>query len=305
MVNQNRHIICCPKFIVDLNSCRDLFPVVFVLKAVKSSLPSLIAILVVQFAACELAIAGGRETTAPARGNQSFSSQVINDYHYYYAASSFSRVLVTLGITAVFANTAIDEEIFQEHFRSEFNNSESSELFSSANDFGDYTQLVYAAPLYLGAMWLGNAFGGEGSGDNVITIWGNRSLRTLLLGAPQQLVLSYATGAHRPDEGESNWHPFNDDNGVSGHAFFGAVPLLTAARLTTNNFAKYALYAASTLPGLARVKRNSHYMSQVVLGWSLAYFSSASVFADKSDKKTNIGVYSRDNNVLIGIEIGF
>ena len=41
-----------------------------------------------------------------------------------------------------------------------------------------------------------------------------------------------ATGASRPADGQgSHWHMFNDNNGVSGHAFIGAIPFLAAAEM--------------------------------------------------------------------------
>ena len=81
----------------------------------------------------------------------------------------------------------------------------------------------------------------------VVGEWGSRSLRTFAVGAPPLYVLQLATGASRPADGHgSHWHWFNDNNGVSGHAFIGAVPFLAAAEMVENPWAKGSLYVCST-----------------------------------------------------------
>ena len=233
-----------------------------------------------------------------------FFNQVSADYRRYYSGSAVTQMLVAFGVAGVFANTSIDGNFLKNY--SENHNGDADRLFDNSNDFGDYSQLNYSVPLYLGAMWLGQSLlRNSGGKAGIVETWGNRSLRTLLLGAPQQLVLSYATGANRPEEGGSGWNPFHDNNGVSGHAFFGAVPLITAAQMTTNKFAKYSLYAASVLPGLARINNEKHYLSQALLGWSLAYFSSNAVFYGDQEDDTNIGVYTKGRDIFLGIEINF
>jgi hypothetical protein len=100
-----------------------------------------------------------------------------------------------------------------------------------------------------------------------------------LVGAPPLYCLQWAIGASRPGESsaESSWKPFQDSNGVSGHAFVGAVPFLSAAKMSDGILAKSAFYAGSTLCGWSRINDDSHYASQVVLGWCLAYASASAV----------------------------
>jgi len=62
------------------------------------------------------------------------------------------------------------------------------------------------------------------------------------------------TGASRPSEGDSKWRPLKDSNGLSGHAFIGAVPFITAAKMNDNPYIKTILYGFSVLPGLTRIK---------------------------------------------------
>ncbi len=97
-------------------------------------------------------------------------------------------------------------------------------------------------------------------------------LRSILVGGPPLLVLQWATGGARPTETDesSEWRPFHDNNGVSGHSFMGAIPFLSAAKMADNIWIKGSFYAASTLPGISRVNDDAHYFSQAFLGKSFA-----------------------------------
>ncbi len=105
--------------------------------------------------------------------------------------------------------------------------------------------------------------------------WGVRSLRAVLVGAPPLLFLQRALGSTRPSDPDahSHWQPFDDSNGVSGHAFIGAVPFLTAGRMTDSVWIRMLFYMTSTLPGWSRVNDDDHYLSQATLGWWLAWLA--------------------------------
>lgn len=119
----------------------------------------------------------------------------------------------------------------------------------------------------------------EGTPLAVTGEWGERSLRTVLVGGPPMLALQYGIGASRPDElhSASHWEPFQDANAVSGHAFMGAIPFLSAAKMTDRPLLKGALIFGSVLPGFSRFNDEDHYASQVVLGWSMAYLAASAV----------------------------
>jgi hypothetical protein len=103
------------------------------------------------------------------------------------------------------------------------------------------------------------------------------------VGAPALLLLAAATGGDRPTEGDSNWGAFNNFHGVSGHAYFTAVPFITAAKMSENPYQKAIFYGLSTLTGISRVNDDKHYFSHVALGWYLAYLSCAVV--EKGDDR--------------------
>ena len=96
------------------------------------------------------------------------------------------------------------------------------------------------------------------------------------------LFMQACLGASRPDEQtyESRWQPFADNNAVSGHAFVGAMPFLTAGRMLEQHDRPYmagCLYFCSTLPAWSRVNDDAHYFSQACLGWWMAYLACRAV----------------------------
>ena len=93
------------------------------------------------------------------------------------------------------------------------------------------------------------------------------------------LLMQWVVGGSRPGEAHSgsHWEPFQDDNGVSGHAFMGAIPFLNAANMTDNRWLRAGCYLGSGMAGLSRINDDSHYTSQAVLGWWMAYLAARSV----------------------------
>ncbi len=70
---------------------------------------------------------------------------------------------------------------------------------------------------------------------------------------------------------------FRDNNGISGHAFMGALPFITAAKMSDDLRVKLFFYAGSALTPLSRVNDNAHYPSQVALGWWMAYLAASAI----------------------------
>jgi len=111
----------------------------------------------------------------------------------------------------------------------------------------------------------------------------DRTFRGYLVGAPALLILQPTLGAGRPTMGSSHWHPFRRANAVSGHAFIGAVPFITAAQMTDEPCMKGVLYALSGFTAWSRVNDDAHYLSQAILGWYLAYLSVRAVSATEEN----------------------
>jgi membrane-associated phospholipid phosphatase len=193
---------------------------------------------------------------------------VRQDYQRFYSWSNLVDFGAGLGVAGVMANTSVDEEI-QEWYQGDIRDTVSDNVSSNIKWTGNYKVTV---PIFLGAALLGEV-GGSSALISIPGKWGRTSLRALLVGEPVLLGFQRGLGASRPVEGGSEWDPFNDDNGVSGHGFVGAIPFLTAAKMSDNRLLKGLFYIGSALPAWSRVNDNQHYPSQALLGWWLAYLS--------------------------------
>jgi hypothetical protein len=236
--------------------------------------PKLISLLLLLIPASSFAQTSSEEL--------SFTDLMKADFRYHYSARPLTEVAVGFGVTGLLANSSADENI-QQLFRDKLQGDAGDSLADLFTTVGDVSHPLYSIPIYLGTMWIG---GYSGEAESAAARWGANSLRGLLIGTPELLVLQNVAGGQRPEDGEPGWTPFDGDAGVSGHAFSGAVPIITAARMTDKRWLKYTLYVTSTLPGLARVYDDQHYFSQTFMGWWLAYVAAKTVehtnFGDKS-----------------------
>jgi hypothetical protein len=200
--------------------------------------------------------------------------KVLEDYRNFYSCESLTWTAAAFGAGALMANTGFDttmQNAWQEGVRP----TDVGTFFSDCKVIGEGK---YALPIFGAAALTGVLLEGRPGGD-IVGEWGSRSLRIFVVGGPPVYLLQLATGASRPGEGSagSQWHFFNDNNGVSGHAFVGAIPFLAAAEMVENPWAKGTLYVCSTFVGFSRMTDNAHYPSQAFLGWYLAFASSLAV----------------------------
>ena len=236
----------------------------------------LLSCLLLQACAHSPAATGPGETQAGAL--EALGNRIQQDYRTAYSYEGLARVLPPVAVHGVLANTSLDRDI-RDHWQDHWRHPDRDQLAEDWIKVGDYSQNRYALPLYSLGM-LAGGYRGQPT-DGRLATWSERSLRTNLLGAPQAWALTYALGTHRPTVGTSGWQPWNDNDGVSGHSFYGAVPFLTAARMSDGPAWRYSLYALSTLPGIARIHVNKHYTSQAWLGWAIAFHASGIVAAEK------------------------
>jgi hypothetical protein len=199
--------------------------------------------------------------------------KVLEDYRNFYSCDGLVCLTAAFGTGALMANTGFDTTM-QTAWMDGVKPTDVGNFFLNCKDIGEGR---YALPVFGAAAVTGIILEGNPSGD-IVGEWGSRSLRMFVVGAPPIYVLQLATGASRPVDGNgSQWHMFNDNNGVSGHAFIGAIPFLAAAEMVENPWAKGGLYVCSTFVGFSRMTDNAHYPSQVFLGWYLAFASSVAV----------------------------
>jgi hypothetical protein len=222
--------------------------------------------------------ADGESRQPPTAEEASLMASMWGDCCNYYSPPSLAGLALGIGVAAILANSDLDHKIQydgQEDARFE----ESDEWSHVTKTLGEGYVVL---PIYLSAMILDSMFRDDFRGG-IVAVWGERSLRATMVGAPSMLFLQKALGASRPSEDplNSHWSFWADDNGVSGHAFMGAIPFLTAAKMTDNPWAKVACYGGSLAVAWSRLNDNDHFPSQVAMGWWLAYLATSAV--DETD----------------------
>lgn len=255
----------------------------------KSSLIATLASLLIIFSSLNIQAAENQP-------RQNVWNDIKNDYSQFYSSDTFIRMGIVFTAGAAMANTSFDQD---------FQDRNKANIFS-VNDSLNIKKLgegKYLIPISLLAAGIGHYMsdGKELSGAGK---WGELTARAYLVGGPTVLATQLLTGASRPSEApyKSDWKPFNDSNGVSGHSFIGAVPFLTVAAMNDNLAVKTAAYLGSTLAGLSRINDNQHYLSQVVLGWYLAWESVHSVNAVET-KKNNIRIMPMASQDSYGVQL--
>jgi hypothetical protein len=205
---------------------------------------------------------------------------VCEDYKNFYSGENLGKLTIGIAVAGALANTSADRRI-QDWYQESLRSKETDSFSRSVKPFGEGMIIV---PVYVGAALLGELTRSKKLGSTTGE-WGRKSLRTLSLGAPLLLLLQKALGASRPEEANSHWHPFQGDNSVSGHSFMGAIPFITAAKMTNNPYLGHCLYLASVLCGLSRINDDAHYLSQATLGWWMAYLAATSVQKTETSKQ--------------------
>lgn len=195
------------------------------------------------------------------------------DFLTFYSQPFLQKSGLFLGTAGILANTGLDGVVRKEWPYSV--HGRGSNTLSHIGEKVGSLCWIYL-PIYTTGLLLGNATRDTLVGEPLFH-WGYRSLRAGILGGVHQASLTYLLGSKRPSNGPSNWQPFHGSTGVSGHAFYGALPFISAASLQQSPWAKAVFYGLSTLSGLSRIHTEHHYASQVLLGWGLAYLSVAAV----------------------------
>ncbi len=227
------------------------------------------------------------------------TSDILNDYRNFYSKDNIFRLAAVIGVAGVFANTSLDgnfQDYYQENIRAKSTDDFSKLIRDSGN--GKITLPIYIAVTF------GSEFAKETYFGSIINKWGKRTLRSYLVGVPVLLTFQRVLGSSRPYRFGSYWHLYNDDNALSGHCFIGAVPFLSAAKMTENIYLKSCFYLASTLTGLTRINDNKHFISQIVLGWWIAYISSDAI--DKTEfNKLHLTPAVIRKNVGLSLNLNF
>lgn len=189
------------------------------------------------------------------------------DYNNFYRSDRLWRAAKFYAAGAVMAHTNLDTD-FQEWHQDKIHSSTSDDFAGFAKLFGEKILLV---PISMAASSM-QFFDAESR----VGRWGENTMRAYLVGGPAMFSVQLLTGGSRPSDKyqDAKWRPFNDDNGVSGHAFVGAVPFLTLAQDPgLEPWQKGLAYFGSTLSAWSRINDDKHFLSQAMLGWYMAWES--------------------------------
>ncbi|MDZ7723470.1 MAG: phosphatase PAP2 family protein [candidate division KSB1 bacterium] len=207
-----------------------------------------------------------------------------SDYSQYYSVNTLRRAAPLFGLAAAGAHSGLDMQI--RHGYQSLRGPSGDQVSSWCKQPGEGKLLIPAA-LLTASLQL---FSDDESILSPVTQWGQRVTRSYLVGAPPLLLMQRFTGGSRPGETDdgAQWRPMQDANGVSGHAFMGAVPFLVLGNLQESSWVKAVALFASALPAWSRVHDDKHFLSQAVLGWSMAKWA---VDAVTGSYKPNPDVY--------------
>lgn len=121
--------------------------------------------------------------------------------------------------------------------------------------------------------WVALALVDRFVGPSAVGRFGRECMQATALGLPILWTTQRVLGAGRPTDepGVPDYRPFHDENAASGHTFIAAVPWLVLVRRSRAPWAKALAGAMSPLTGLSRMHDRKHYLSQVWLGWAIAW----------------------------------
>jgi hypothetical protein len=206
--------------------------------------------------------------------------KVCTDHRNYYSRRTMAGLAYGLVLGSVLANTSMDQDV-QDWYQQDVRSTDTDNFAKFWKTFGEGQIFIpgYACLAVAGTMLQDWPVAGP-VGD-----FACRTTRAYLVGAPPMLFMQFMLGAARPGRTphSSHWRPFENTNAVSGHAFMGAVPFITAAKMTDSFVLKSGLYACSTLTAYSRVNDNQHYLSQIILGWWMAYLTCTAVDQTQMD----------------------
>ncbi len=202
--------------------------------------------------------------------------RMFEDQCNFYSWENLAWIGVGVAIAAPLANTSADQN-FRDWYQSHYGDNEQLNKYAlKVKMMGEGADMI---PAFLVGGLLGMWLDAYVPCTSPIDEWFGRTLRGWIAGAPTLLVLQYALGAERPyySNTASHWNPFHGDHGASGHAFIGSMPFLTAAEMVDDPWLRGVLFAASFATGWSRIQTDDHFLSQVILGWWIAYRAAVSV----------------------------
>lgn len=165
------------------------------------------------------------------------------------------------------------------------------EVMGAANAYGDPGVLVAGAALWLSGHW---------AHDDTRRLVGLRSVEAVLASGAVSGLLKGVIGRARPDESPDNARDFVLGRGIGNRSEFQSFPSGHAtaafafasavdaewARLRPGRpaWVPAVLYAAAALTGAARVYRDRHWVSDVVMGGAIGFVGGRAVVRWHADR---------------------
>lgn len=236
-------------------------------------------------------------TTHADNGLSGFASDLGNGYKNVYSQDNLPWLGKTLLVGGVFANTDLDQEI-QDSYNDNIHSGSTDDFSEITKTFGDTAPTA----IYFGLAAINRLACDRDCG--VVPEWGDRTAQALLVGLPAVWTSQAILGGARPHHGEgSDWSilEFKREHAVSGHAYVGAVPFLTAAQMTDNPYAKAMFYGLSPLTALSRINDQKHYFSQALMGWLYAAKVTEVINSDLQPEDTVVLPYADEDTVLLSV----
>ncbi len=180
-----------------------------------------------------------------------------------YGRRSLLRLLGATAAAGVLAYSGLDvaiEELVGRRWRTRTGDRVSSVVKYPGERFWFFSWLLAGA---VDAWWRRGAFSG----------WGRRNFEAMVVGLPTLWTAQRLLGAGRPEaeEADPRWHPLRSAHAASGHTFMAAIPWLNLARCGGTRGRRAAAVCGSFVTGWSRMNDRKHYLSQVVLGWTIAW----------------------------------
>lgn len=195
-----------------------------------------------------------------------------DDFRNFYTRRNLGRLALGFLVGAILANTPLDQWLADAYQANLHSNSRAATAFQNGTKGLGDRDVVILAPIV--AMTVG-VLAPAHPATAAIGLWGSQFTRTFLAAAPMAYGASWLLGGDRPknDQG-SHWQPWRGKPcGISGHAMAGSISFLVLAGMSTNPIVQTLCYAGSGLTAWSRVDSQSHYPSQVLLGWWLSFLA--------------------------------
>ncbi|MDR2169046.1 MAG: phosphatase PAP2 family protein [Planctomycetaceae bacterium] len=220
--------------------------------------------------------------------------RMCSDFRNFNSCDSLGNLFVAFSGAALLANTAMDVN-FNNWFNKNIVKSGVGEKYlddfsAFSKGFGELHTILFFALSAAGYRYSNRFFPyfGQQSHEPKQSDFGYYAtmvVRSYLVGVPVNLLGQLFIGAGRPSSETSHWFK-GKYNGLSGHAFVGATPFIVAAQMTDNLWFKCIFYICSTFTGASRIYEDSHYLSQALLGWYIAYLSVRAISKTEGKKIT-------------------